>query len=114
MSHTDIFTYLTVASGASELLFSAEDWIRIEFQLETAGPVAVGTKQNLSPVLSGKGILLPADGEPVRFIVPRGDRVYIAADAVNRVKVMIEPLPWIEQVLYRMDRMLNEWMRRLT
>lgn len=101
--HTDIYTYFTQPNGQSELLYSAEGWIRIEFQLETAGPVAVGTRQDVVPVLSGKGVLLPPDGEPVKFVVPKGDRVYIAAEAVNRVKVIVEPLPWIEQILYQIE-----------
>lgn len=101
--HTDIFTYFTKPTGLSELLYSAESWINISLVLETAGPVAVSTRQDVTPVLSGKGILLAPDGEPTRFVLPRGDRLYIAAEAVNRVKVVIEPFPWIEQILLSLE-----------
>lgn len=96
--HTRIQTYFTVANGTSQLLYSAENWVRVEFQLETAGPVAVGTLQDVTPVLSGKGILLPPDGEPVRFVLPKGDRVFIAAESINRVKFIVEPIPWLEEI----------------
>lgn len=98
--HTDIFTYFTVPAitNRSELLYSAEEWVRIELVLETAGPVAVSTRQSVTPVLSGKGVLLEPDGEPLKFIMPRGDRLFIAAESVNRVKVIIEPIPWLEQI----------------
>jgi hypothetical protein len=97
--HTDVYTYFTQPDGQSHLLYSAEIWVRIEFQLETAGPVAVGTRQEIMPVLSGRGVLLPPDGEPVKWIMPRGDRIFIASETLNRVKVIIEPIPWLEQIL---------------
>jgi len=48
-------------------------------------------------------VLLEPDGEPLQFLVPLGDRLYVAAEAINRVKVIIEPLPWLEQVLQSMQ-----------
>lgn len=101
--HTDIFTYFTEPTGQSALLYSAETWVRIELQLETAGPVAVGTRQSVVPVLSGKGILLPPDGEPITFVMPKGDRLYVAAESVNRVKTIVEPIPWLQQILTHLD-----------
>lgn len=100
---TDIFTYFTEATGASALLYSAEDWVRIELALETAGPVAVSTRESVTPVLSGKGILLEPDGEPIKFVMPRGNRLFIAAESINRVKVIIEPIPWLQQLLSQVE-----------
>jgi hypothetical protein len=101
-NHTDIYTYFTKANGETELIYSAEEWMRIELQLETAGPVAVSTRQDVTPVLSGKGILLPPTGEPVKFLLPRGDRLFIASEAVNRVKFIVEPVPLLEQILQQL------------
>lgn len=103
MHHTDIYTYFTVPDGTSHLLYTAEEWMRIELALETAGPVSVSTRQEVVPVLSGKGVLLEPDGEPLEFIMPRGDRLFIAAESINRVKVIIEPIPWLEKILMQME-----------
>lgn len=97
--HTEIYTYFTKPNGESELLYSAESWVHIRLALETTGPVAVSTRQSVIPVLTGRGVLLANDGEPFRFVLPKGDRVFIAAEAVNRVQVTIEPFPWVEQIL---------------
>lgn len=88
---TRMFTYFTIA-GETKLLYSAETWVRANLFLEDAGPVSVGTDQNLAPVLSGKGILLPTNIER-GFYLSKGDRIFILAEAVNRVQVVIEPLP---------------------
>lgn len=100
---TDIFTYFTVPNGTSELLYSAEDWVRITLILETAGPVATSTRQSVTPVLSGKGVLIPPSGQPLIFVLPRGDRLFIASESINRVQVFIEPIPWLEQLLHQIE-----------
>jgi len=100
---TDIYTYFTVPSGETELLYSSENWVRIELQLETAGPVSVGTREEVSPVLSGKGILLPTGDESIEFVLPKGNRLYVASGSINRVKVIVEPIPWIEQLLMQIE-----------
>lgn len=89
--HTNIQTYFTNRIGTSELLFSATRYCRVTLRLETAGPVAVSTRQEIVPVLSGKGRLLPVNDE-ITFVLNKGERLYIAAGATNRVSVMIEPL----------------------
>lgn len=104
MYHTDIYTYFTKPINESELLYSAESWVMVTLILETAGPVAVSTRQDVVPVLSGKGALLEPDGEPFRFVLPKGDRLFIAAEAINRVKVIIEPFPWLEQILLSLSQ----------
>jgi hypothetical protein len=72
-------------------------WARITVTLETAGPVAIGTKANITPVLSGKGILLRT-GVPKTFDIAKGDNLYIASNAVSRLSLEIQPLPWLEQM----------------
>lgn len=96
-SRTEIYSYFTQPSRQSQLLFSAENWVKIRLVLETAGPVAVGTSAEITPVLSGHGILLDTD-EPFEVILSRSNRMYIAAETVNRVAVTIEPIPWLEQI----------------
>lgn len=95
---TDIYTYFTKPNGKSELLYSAEGWMRMELTLETAGPVAFSTREAVIPVLSGKGVLLDPDGEPKKFTLSKGDRIFIGAESVNRVTVVIEPVPFLEQI----------------
>lgn len=72
-------------------------WAVVTLTLETAGPVAVSDMPNLFPVLSGKGLLLPT-GQPMQFKIAKGTRLYVAATAVNRIKVQIDPVPWLEQI----------------
>ncbi len=109
---TQIETYFTNRIGTSQLLYSAEDWVRITLRLQTAGPVAVSTRQEIVPVLSGLGILLPVD-DFITFVLPRGDRLFIAAEATNRVAVQIEPIPWLAQILMAMDQGFGEVVRAL-
>ena len=50
----------------------------------------------MSPVLSGKGILLTT-GEDEKWILPKGDRIFIAAESVNRVKWSVQPIAYGDQ-----------------
>jgi hypothetical protein len=93
---SEISTYFTRVGG-SQLLYQAEGWVRLRLLLSTAGPVSVGSRDDVAPVLSGKGITLPTDVE-VTFSLLKGNRVFIAAASVNRVRVIIEPVPWGEQI----------------
>lgn len=92
---TEISTYFTKIGG-NHLLYQAEGWVGLRIMLETAGPVAIGTRDDVEPVLSGKGITLVRDVE-VAFPLAKGNRVFITAGAVNRVRLIIEPVPWAEQ-----------------
>jgi hypothetical protein len=103
MSQTNISTYFTTQIGTTQLLYNADkEWVTLILRLETAGPVVIGEKQNLVPVLAGKGRLLPTDDD-VEFILPKGQRLYIAASAVNRVAFTVEPLPLLQQILYVLE-----------
>ncbi len=96
-NRSQINTYFTRPGETLELYSGDRLWARVTLTLETAGPVAVGNAQNITPVLSGKGQLLE-NGQPLVFDIAKGTRLYIAATAVNRVKVSIQPLPWFEQI----------------
>lgn len=93
---TQVNTYFTVI-GESRLLFSAERYIVVTLNLETAGPVAVGTQHTITPVLSGKGVLLETDVDR-KFVLSKGDRLYIAAESINRVKFIVEPVPYLRHI----------------
>lgn len=94
---TQIFTKFTEVGG-TQLLYSAENFVRVTLLLEDAGPVAVGTLAVLTPVLSGRGVLLQTDVPFGPFTYAKGTRIYIAAESVNRVQVIVEPIPWLEQL----------------
>lgn len=96
---TDAFTIFTDASGRTVELYAAEQWVRIKLSLETAGPVAVGPRADLAPLLSGQGILLDTD-ETYETYVPKGTRFYYIAETVNRLQITVEPVPWMEQIDY--------------
>lgn len=108
---TTASTYITrtpppgaTLSNPTALLYSADRlWATVTLTLETAGPVAVGESADLTPLLSGKGVLLDT-GVPMKITLARGTKLYIAADAVNRVKVIVEPLPWLEQIFAAVKR----------
>ena len=89
--HTEISTYFTQI-GESRLLFSANFWCTVKLTLETAGPVAAGTREDVVPVLSGKGVLLDTSLEQ-EWVLAKGDRIFIAAESINRVKFVVEPKP---------------------
>lgn len=99
---TDTYTVLTSIgvpkNGQTPILYNGDRlWARVTVTLETAGPVAIGTRANLAPVLSGKGALLQT-AVPVTFTIGKGSRLYYLAGNINRVTVQIEPVPWLEQI----------------
>ena len=113
-SKTITFTRFTQPSSQSELLLSAENesgWTRVILGLETAGPVAVGTSADIVPVTSGRGILLPTTRD-VSILLSPGDRLYIASDSINRVRVIAEPIPWLEEMAGTLSEILAAASRR--
>jgi hypothetical protein len=99
--NTDTFTLFTKIGG-NHLVYSAEGWVRVVLRLETAGPVAVSTRQDVPPVLSGKGILLGVDD--ITLVLSKGQRLFYSAEAVNRVRFVVEPIPWGESLLFASRR----------
>ncbi|MDP2607254.1 MAG: hypothetical protein Q8S00_32355 [Deltaproteobacteria bacterium] len=102
---TDIFTHFTTAGGQA-LVFSAPKWTKVQLLLETAGPVVFGTRENILPVLGGKGALLLTN-IPREFTLSPGDRLYIAATAGNRVQIFTEPYPWLEQMVNSLSALIG-------
>ena len=97
---TEIYTYFArpPVDGQLPKIYNADrQYAQVTLTLETAGPVAVSTKQQILPVLSGKGELLET-GVPMTYFLAKGNRLYVAATSINRIKVVIQPLPWLEQI----------------
>lgn len=97
---TEVYTFIAQPSsdGKPVVLYNADrQYARVTLTLENAGPVVIGNKQQLVPVLSGKGALLNTD-MPFAMTVTKGNKIYIATTSINRVKVLIEPVPWLEQI----------------
>lgn len=95
---TEAFTYFTNANAQAAILYNGDrEWAKITLLLETAGPVVVGPRADLSPILSGRGRLL-ITSVAAEFTIAKSSRLYILATAVNRVSITIEPLPWLEQI----------------
>lgn len=94
---TEASTYITKVGVTDTVYDGSRLWARVTLTLETAGPVSAGTKQNLLPVLGGAGITLDTGVDRV-FTISKGNQLFIAANAVSRVKVVIESLPWLEQI----------------
>jgi hypothetical protein len=91
MQRTEAYTYFTVPDGVTHEVYSFTYWCTVKLFLETAGPVAVGLRQDIAPVLSGRGVLLPSGGPEVDLEMQNGDRLYVVAGAVNRVRLIIVP-----------------------
>jgi hypothetical protein len=92
------FTKIPQPGQQPEILYNGDrQWANVTMTLETAGPVAVGQSQQLSPVLSGKGVLLETD-VPFTLTIAKGTRLYILSTSINRVKLVIEPFAWLETI----------------
>lgn len=92
------FTQIPATGQGAQIIYNGDRiWGDVTLELETAGPVAVSTLADIFPVLSGKGILLDT-GLPQTFRVAKGNRLYVAATSVNRIKVTVAPVPWLETI----------------
>ncbi len=101
-------TYITKVGSTDQIYDGSRLWAKITLTLETAGPVAIGTRANLLPVLGGNGVLLDTN-EPITVTISKGDKLYIAANAVSRVKIQIEAFPWLEQLAGTVAGILNRF-----
>lgn len=109
--NADFTTFFTKATGDSELIYNGDrNWVKVTFLLETAGPVAVGNRAAITPVLSGQGQLL-ITGTPKTMTVGKGVRIWIASTSVNRVQYSVEPLPWLEQITATLGALLGKLTR---
>jgi hypothetical protein len=98
-----MYTYFTRADGVTHLLYDPKQQLKLRLELETAGPVSVGTREELGPVLSGKGILLTT-GLEQEFVLGLGDRIFIIAETTDRVKLIVEPIPYVPEILELMQK----------
>src|SRR4051812_40410923 len=71
------YSTLFTKVGTSQIYDGSRIWAKITLELETAGPCAVGTKKDIAPVLSGKGMLIDS-GRPQEFIISKGTRLFLA------------------------------------
>ncbi len=113
---TEMLTFFTKVGPqprSQNILYNNErQWAKITVTLETAGPVAIGNRADLFPVLSGKGELL-ATGVPTVIHMGKGNnRLYYAATAVSRLKLQIEPLPWLEEITSNLIELRNALIGR--
>ena len=120
LEFTDMRTFFTDATGETKLFYTSQNWVQVTLILETAGPVAISTQPDISPVLSGKGRLLITNALTI-FTLPRGSSLYIAANAINRVSMAIEPYPFanavidnISNVANMIGKVANAFLQRLT
>lgn len=95
-NRADLYVLFTVAGG-TRLLVSVPQWTKITLRLETAGPVSVGTREQLDPTGSGKGRLLPTNEDVIVNLGPN-TRFYYAAESLQRVSVHIEAIPWLQAI----------------
>lgn len=91
--------------GRGHVLYTAQKWFRVKLRLETAGPVTIGFASDITAVGAGSGASLGAD--EVEVIVKKGDTLYYAANAINRVRMVVEPVPWAEQMWSRVGSILQ-------
>lgn len=103
---TDMYEIFTTTLGESVLFYSADQWVTVKLMLETAGPVAVSTRAEIVPVLSGKGRLLITN-IPQEWVLPKGSRLYYAAENVNRIGWSVQPIPWMEQISMEIRRVAS-------
>jgi hypothetical protein len=104
-AQTYVYTYFTKPTGVTELFYNnnEREWVTVSLTLENAGPVDVGTSQNIEPVGSGKGRGLTT-GVPIIITLPPSQRLYFVSNTINRVSVQISPFPWLWQILGTIER----------
>jgi len=106
-TETSTFFARPSVDGQPVVLYNGDrKYAQIVLTLETAGPVVIGNKQQLYPITSGKGQRLET-GVPFTFTVAKGSRLWIATTSINRLKVTVEPLPWLEQITGILTKMMR-------
>jgi hypothetical protein len=96
---TQIYTY-TTQPGVTQLFRRAlpDEWLEIILRLETAGPVAIGHLEELAPVQSGRGRLLPSNEDIIVKLSP-SSTLYILSAGIDRVSIEINAIPGLEDLL---------------
>lgn len=108
MMNTELNTYTTRGLNETELLYNPPHLVRITLNLLDGGLVVIGTRQELFPLTSGQGITLPPNNSnPVSFVLPKENKLYVASDSRNRVDYIAEPIPFLGQILEGVERIGN-------
>jgi hypothetical protein len=99
-------TIFTDRIGEAKILLEPKMWVTVKLRLETAGPVAIGINNaNIIPVLNGLGSLLGAD--EITIVLKKGDRLFYGCNAINRVRMVTEPVPWQQQIFMRIGDVIR-------
>ena len=101
-TRTEVYTLFTDATGVTRLIYTAETWTTLRMTLETAGPVSVGTRENLGNVLSGQGMLLPT-GREREWTLPPGQRFFWVAESINRVTLSVEQPAFGQDIVDKLE-----------
>lgn len=103
---TDMFDQFTTTIGETFKFYTVNRDVRVTLILQTAGPVVVSTRAQVTPVQTGLGLtLVPL--QPVTFALPRGSSLYYGASSVQRVSVIVEPIPWANTIAGKIDNVAN-------
>ena len=103
------FKTIFTSVGATDLQLSPTEWTVVSLQLETAGPVIVGTKAELAPISAGKGIYLSTS--PRYFLLGPSERLYTLAGSLNRVSMSTHTLPSFVQVIMKLDEVVTRLVK---
>lgn len=94
-----VYTHATLAGQTSLLKETLPDeWLEVHLILETAGPVAVGDVEDLFPIGSGRGLLLPFN-QSVTFKLSPSSRIFIASATPDTISVRMNAIPGLDQIL---------------
>lgn len=96
MAQTQI--YATIPPTITTLLIDAPTWTDVILTKESSGVVVVGTKNELGPTGSGKGISLPVD-QPVHLLLAPSTQLYILADNTSQKVGVVVQEAWILQII---------------
>lgn len=99
--------YFTRAAAEPIQIYTGDRaWAIVKLRLQTAGPVAVSTLQSMGSVTSGNNLLLTTNEEE-EFVCPFGNSIWVLATAVNRIAMVVQPAPWLEQIFGQQEGALH-------
>lgn len=97
---TELSTYIAKPpiDGQLPILYNGDrQFAEVILELQTAGPVFVGTKQQILPLGSCKGQQL-FTGQQVRYQLPKGNRLWVATGSISLIAVTIQAYAWLENI----------------
>ena len=102
---------LFTSAGGTDLQYSANEWTLVSVQLETAGPVVIGTQEHLAPLGSGRGISVGTT--PRYMVLSPGERLYSLSSALNRVSMVAQPLPNLVAIALKIDALIGALAKKI-